>query len=58
METQKPRIAKTVFRKKSRAGSITKRQPTELEKIFVNDMTNKGFISKLYKQFVQLNIHI
>ena len=27
----------------------TKRQPTELEKIFANDETNKGLISKLYK---------
>ena len=31
----------------------TKRQPTELEKIFANDETNKGLISKLYKQFIQ-----
>ena len=28
----------------------TKRQPTEWEKIFANDATNKGLISKLYKQ--------
>ena len=27
----------------------TKRQPTEWEKIFANDMTNKGLISKIYK---------
>ena len=27
----------------------TKRQPTEWEKIFANDETNKGLISKLYK---------
>ena len=27
-----------------------KRQPTEWEKIFANDTTNKGLISKLYKQ--------
>ena len=26
-----------------------KRQPTEREKIFVNDMTNNGLISKIYK---------
>ena len=26
----------------------TKRQPTEWEKIFPNDVTNKGFISKIY----------
>ena len=31
-----------------------KRQPIELEKIFANDVTNKGLISKIYKQFTQL----
>ena len=33
-----------------------KRQPTEWEKIFANDMTDKGLISKIYKQIIQLNI--
>ena len=32
-----------------------KRQPTDWEKIFANDVTNKSFIFKLYKQFIQLN---
>ena len=34
----------------------TKRQPTEWEKIFANDMIDKGLISNVYKQFIQLNI--
>ena len=33
-----------------------KRQPTEWEKIFGNDVTFKGLISKIYKQLTQLNI--
>ena len=33
-----------------------KRQPTEWEKIFANDMTYKGLVSKIYKQLKQLNI--
>ena len=34
----------------------TKRQPTEWEKIFANDMTNKGLVSKIYEQLIQFNI--
>ena len=29
-----------------------KRQPTEWKKIFSNDVTNKGLISKIYKQLI------
>ena len=34
----------------------TKRQPSEWEKMFANESTDKGLISKIYKQFTQLNI--
>ena len=34
----------------------TKRQPSEWEKIFANEATDKGLISTTYKQLTQLNI--
>ena len=33
-----------------------KKQPTELGKIFANDMADKGLISKIYKQPIELNM--
>ena len=34
----------------------TKRQPSEWEKIFANEATDKGLISKIYRQPMQLSI--
>ena len=33
-----------------------KRQPTEWENIFANNATDKGLISKIYEQLIQLDI--
>ena len=35
--------------------SKTKRQPSAWEKIFANEATDKGLISKIHKQLTQLN---
>ena len=35
--------------------SKAKRQPTEWEKIFANDKSVKGFVSKMYKELIKLN---
>ena len=33
----------------------TKRQPTELEKVFANDISDKELVSKIYKELIKLN---
>ena len=40
---------KCFFTAKETTGK-TKRQPPECQKIFANDMTDKGLVSKIYKQ--------
>ena len=45
---------KTFYITKETTGKV-KRQPSEWEKIIANETTDKGLISKIYKQFIQLN---
>ena len=45
----------TIKTKNKQTKKTTKRQLTEWEKIVSNDSTDKGFISKIYKQLIQLN---
>ena len=45
---------KSFFTAKETIGKV-KRQPSEWEKIIANEKTDKGLISKIYKQLIQLN---
>ena len=33
--------------------TVNKRQPTEWEKIFANDLSEKGLVSKIYKELIK-----
>ena len=44
------------FCKAEETTNMIKRQPSEWEKIFANESMDKGLISKIYKQLMQLNI--
>ena len=46
------------FFKAKETTNKTKRQPSEWEKIFANESTDKGLNSKIYKQLMQLNIQL
>ena len=48
-------IKLTSFCKEKETINKMKRQPTEWEKVFANDATNKHLISKIYKKLSQLN---
>ena len=44
------------FCKAKETTNKTKRPPSEWEKIFANESMDKGLISKIYKQLIQLNM--
>ena len=48
-------IKRKSFCTAKKTASKVKRQPSEWEKIITNETTDKGLISKIYKQLVQLN---
>ena len=49
-------MGQKILHNKGNSVNKTKRWPTEQEKIFANDISNKRFIFSIYKQFIQLNI--
>ena len=46
------------FRTAKETINKTKRQPSEWEKLFANEAIDKGLISTIYKQLMQLNIKL
>ena len=55
MSTQEIRILNLKTCTTKETISKVKRQPSEWEKIIANEATDKGLISKIYKQLLQLN---
>ena len=49
-------VLKKSYKESKETINKTKRQPSEWEKIFTNEATDKGLISKIYKQLMKLNI--
>ena len=47
---------KTFTQKKTKQNKTKQRQPAEWGEIFANEVTDKGLLSKIYKQFMQFNI--
>ena len=41
---------------KIKASAQQRKQPTEWKKIFANDISDKGLVSKIYKELTKLNI--
>ena len=44
-----------IFRTAKETVSKTKRQSVEWEKIFENDISDKGLVSKIYNELIKLN---
>ena len=49
-------IKRKIFCTAKKTVNEMKRQPSEWEKILANKATDKGFISKLYKLLMKLNV--
>ena len=55
MDVTEPEDLKKRWQSTKETISKVKRQPSEWEKIIANEATYKELISKIYKQFLQLN---